>query len=247
MAQSLSYTDPNLLPKRKAAPFSLRTSRFTSQAVAAGKGSAWSLDPAQHRGGMQEPSLLSGCLCTPGSPRWTRTDRDSCRWLSRGRGDRCSSPGPGTPAAVGCGCSRIPAPTEIPVPGAAGRPLPTPGQVTGKPHRREFGMEGGARCAPAEPARRGGGAGAACQWLRCPLLCPHPTAGPSASPADPPPRRSVRTAQRRACGSGAAPLRARRCAPPAPRREPPGLRDARRVGWHAGMPGPRGQGGPHPS
>lgn len=62
VAQSLNYTDPELLPKRKAAPFSLRTSRFTSQAVAAGTGTAWSLDPAQRRRGMQEPSLLSGCL-----------------------------------------------------------------------------------------------------------------------------------------------------------------------------------------
>ncbi|XP_064572971.1 NK1 transcription factor-related protein 2 [Zonotrichia leucophrys gambelii] len=66
--------------------------------------------------------------------------------------------------------------------------------VTGKPRRREAALEGGARCAPAEAARRGGGAGAACQWLRCPLLCPHPAAGPSASPADPPPRRSLRAA-----------------------------------------------------
>ncbi|XP_031972392.1 LOW QUALITY PROTEIN: NK1 transcription factor-related protein 2 [Corvus moneduloides] len=93
-------------------------------------------------------------------------------------------------------------------------------------------MEGGARCAPAESAAgRGRGGGVPMAALPPPL--PPPRRRPlrlPGRPSSPPltPRR-----QRRACGSGAARLRARRCAPPAPRWEPAGLREARRWG---GMP-----------
>ncbi|XP_039587315.1 LOW QUALITY PROTEIN: NK1 transcription factor-related protein 2 [Passer montanus] len=104
----------------------------------------------------------------------------------------------------------IPASVEIPapVPGAPALPPPIPGQVTGKPRRREVGMEGGARCAPAEgSAGRGRGGGVPMAALPPPL--PPPRRRPlrlPGRPSSPPltPRR-----QRRACGSGAARLRAR--------------------------------------
>ncbi|XP_033371754.1 LOW QUALITY PROTEIN: NK1 transcription factor-related protein 2 [Parus major] len=129
------------------------------------------------------------------------------------------------------GCSRIPAPA----PEAPGRPLPTslhvpppnPGQVTGKPG--EVGMEGGARCAPAESAAgRGRGGGVPMAALPPPL--PPPRRRPLRLPGRPSSPALTPRRQHRACGSGAARLRARRCAP---RWEPAGLREARRVG---GMP-----------
>ncbi|XP_056351634.1 NK1 transcription factor-related protein 2 [Oenanthe melanoleuca] len=138
--------------------------------------------------------------------------RTGCREMESGRGEMESGPR-SAPARSGSernGTERLLA-------------IPTACQ--------ELGKEGGARCAPAEPARRGGGAGAECQWLRCPLLCPHP-AGPSASPPTllpgahcAPPAPSVRL------GSGPAPRPALRSA--GPRREPAALREARSGG---GMP-----------
>lgn len=145
-------------------------------------------------------------------------------------------------------CSRIPAPPELP--GAPGRPRPMSarspaqrGAGNGKaPSPRAW--DGGRR--PLRPrgasaAGRGRGGGVPMAALPPPRRRPLRLPGRPSSPLLTPHR------QRRACGSGAAPLRARRCAPPAPRREPTTLRQARRAGWDARMPGPRGQGGPHPS